>query len=127
MAVFRNSYDTKFVLGTPPLVDTTSDSSDDGSEMPTIVYGDAAYGSRANIAACERAGVVLGILHKINVTPRSKGFGAAWCTSVRDQLGGSTKATRLDLLSREERESGVLEGQDWIPQEMGCGGRIFYI
>ncbi len=21
----------------------------------------------------------------------------------------------------------VLEGQDWIPQEMGCGGCIFYI
>ncbi len=71
--------------------------------MPTIVYRDAAYGSRANIAACERAGVVPGILHKINVTPRSRGFGAAWGISVRDQLGGSTMATRLDLLSQEEK------------------------
>ena len=35
-----------------------------------IVYGDAAYGSRVNVAACASAGVVPGILHKINVTAR---------------------------------------------------------
>ncbi len=40
-----------------------------------------------NIAACGRGGVVPDILHKINVTPRSRGFGAAWGISVRDQLG----------------------------------------
>ena len=96
-------YKNLLVSGTPPLADATSDRSDGGSGMPTIVYGDAAYGSRANIAACERAGVVPGILHKINVTPRSRGSGAAWGISVRDQLGGSTKATRLDLLSKEEK------------------------
>ncbi len=96
-------YKNLLVSGMPPLADTTSDCSDDGSEMPTIIYGDAAYGSRANIAACARAGVVPGILHTINVTPRSRGSGAAWGISVRDQLGGSTKATRLDLLSQEEK------------------------
>ena len=43
------------------------------------------------------------ILHRINVTARGKGSGDAWGVSVRDQLGGSPEATRLDLLSREEK------------------------
>ena len=74
-------YINLLVPGMPPLA---QDCPDDGSKVPTIVYGDTAYGSRANIAACERAGVVPGILHKINVTPRSKGSGDAWGKSVRD-------------------------------------------
>ena len=55
------------------------------------------------MAACARAGIVPGILHRINVTARGKGSGDAWGVSVRDQLGGGSGATRLDLLSREEK------------------------
>ena len=57
-----------------------------------IVYGDAAYGSRDNVAVCARAGVVPGILHRINVTARGKGSGDAWGVSVRE-LGGSPEAS----------------------------------
>ncbi len=42
-------------------------------------------------------------MHKINVIARNKGSGDAWGASVRDQLGGSPDATRLDLMDREEK------------------------
>ena len=50
-----------------------------------------------------RADVVLGTLHRINVTARGKGSGDAWGVSVRDQMGGGPETARLDLLNREER------------------------
>lgn len=37
-----------------------------------MVLVDAAYGSRNSLAAYERAGVALGILHKINATAHGK-------------------------------------------------------
>ena len=49
------------------------------------------------------AGQMSGILDRINVTARGKGSGDAWGISVRDQLGGNPEATRLDLLSQEEK------------------------
>ncbi len=42
-------------------------------------------------------------MHKINATARGKGSGDTWGVSVRDQLGGSPDATRLDLMDREEK------------------------
>ena len=76
------------------------------------------------MAACERAGVVPGILHRINLTARGKGSIDARGVSVRDQLGGSPEATRLDPAEPggEEGEPGLLEGQDrinmrWVVEE----------
>ena len=71
------------------------------------------------MAACARAGIVPGILHRINVTARGKGSGDAWGVSVRDQLGGSSEATRLDLLSREEKR----ENQDYWKAKIGYNMR----
>ena len=55
------------------------------------------------MAACARAGITPGIMHTVNVTGRGKGSGDAWGLSVRDQLGASPNAKRLDLMSREEK------------------------
>ena len=96
------AYQNRLASGIPPLASLSSDRPDDPAAAD-IIYGDAAYGSRYNVAACARAGVVPGILHRINVTARNRGSGDAWGISVRDQLGGSPEATRLDLLSREEK------------------------
>ena len=96
------AYQNRLASGIPPLASLSSDRPDYPAAAD-IVYGDAAYGSRYNVRACARAGVVPGILHRINVTARNKGSGDAWGVSVRDQLGGSPEATRLDLLSREEK------------------------
>ena len=103
-------YQNRLAAGTPPLTPSPSDrpDNDDGDDgddpaAADIVYGDAAYGSRDNAAACASAGVVPGILHRINVTARGKGSGDAWGMSVRDQLGGIPEAVRLDLMSQEEK------------------------
>ena len=96
------SYQNRLASGIPPLASLSSNIPDDPTASD-IVYCGAAYGSRINVTACARAGVVPGILHKINVTARGKGSGDAWGVSVRDQLGGSPEATRLDLISREEK------------------------
>ena len=88
-------------------------------DAPDVVLGDAAYGSRENAAACARAQMVPGILHKINVTARGKGSGDAWGESVRDQLGGNPDATRLDLMSREEKR----ENQTYWKTRIGYGQR----
>ena len=100
-------YQNCLASGIPPLTLLLSDrpDNDDGDYTVAshIVYGDAAWGARYNVAACASAGAVPGILHRINVTARGKGSGYAWGVSVRDQLGGDPEATRLDLLSREEK------------------------
>ena len=95
-------YQNRLASGITPLASLCPDRPDDPAAAD-IIYGDAAYGSRCNVAACARVGIVPGILHRINVTARGKGSGDAWGVSVRDQLGGSPGATRLDLLSREEK------------------------
>ena len=64
-------------------------------------------------------GRVPGILLRINVTARGKGSGDAWSVSVRDQLEGSPKATRLDLLGREERR----ENQTYWKAKIGYNMR----
>ncbi len=86
---------------------------------PDILFGDAAYGSRKNIAACARTGMILGIMHTINVTARDKGSGDAWGVSVRNQMGGSPEATRLNLMSREEKR----ENQVYWKARIGYGIR----
>ena len=96
------AYQNRLASGIPPLASLSSDCPN-ADPAPDIIYGDAAYGSRDSVAACACAGVVPGILHRINVTARGKGSGDAWGVSVRDQLGGGPEATRLDLLSREEK------------------------
>ncbi len=65
------------------------------------------------------AGVTPGIMHKINATARGKGSGDAWGVSVRDQLGGSPDATRLDLMDREEKR----ENQAYWKVRIGYGHR----
>ena len=93
----------RLASGIPPLALLSSDPPGDDPATSDIVFGDAAYGSRDSVDACARAEAASGILYKINVTARGKGSGDAWGVSVRDQLGGSPEATRLDLLSREEK------------------------
>ena len=92
---------------------------------PDILMADAAYGSRENISACARAGVTPGIMHKINVTARGKGSGDAWGMTVRDQLGGSPDATRLDKMDREEKRENqtywkrrIDYGQRWLVESV---------
>lgn len=53
------------------------------------------------------------------MTARGKGSGDAWGESVRDQLGGSPDATRLDLMSREEKK----ENQTYWKTRIGYGQR----
>lgn len=90
--------------GIPPLASFSRGGGGNSSrDAPDLLLGDAAYGSRKNIAACARAGVAPGIMHIISVTARGKGSGDAWGVSVRGQLGGSHDATRLDLMGREEK------------------------
>ena len=86
---------------------------------PDLLLGDAAYGSRKNISACARAGVTPGIAHTVNVTARGKGSGDAWGMSVRDQMGGSPDATRLDLMGREQKR----ENQTYWKARIGYGFR----
>ena len=98
----HSAYQNRLASGISSLAPPLSDRPDDPAAAD-IIYGNAAYGSRYNVAACARVDIVPGILHRINVTARGKGSGAAWGISVSDQLGGGPKATRLDLLSREEK------------------------
>ncbi len=58
--------------------------------------------------------------------PRGKGFGAAWGISVRDQLGGSTEAARLDPLSQEENQA-YWKVRVGYRMRSGCRGRMFHI
>ena len=112
------AYQNRLASGISPLAPPPSDRPDDPAAAD-IVYGDAAYGSRDSVAACARAGVVPGILHRINVTARNKGSGDAWGISVRDQLGGCPEATRPDLLSREEKR----ENQTYWKAKIGYNMR----
>ena len=113
------TYQNRLASGSPPLAPPPSDRPDDDPAAADIIYGDAAYGSRDSVAACARAGVVPGILHRINVMARGKGSGDAWGISVRDQLGGGPETTRLDLLSREERR----ENQTYWKAKIGYNMR----
>ena len=88
--------------GISPFASLLSGSGD--QDKSDLMLGDAAYGSRENVAACEQAGMTSGILHRNDVTARCKGSGDAWGVSVRDQLGGSPDAKRLDPMSQEEKK-----------------------
>ena len=112
------AYQNRLASGISPLTSLSSDRPDD-DPAPDIIYGDAAYGSRDSVAACACAGVVPGILHRINVTARGKGSGDAWGVSVRGQLGGGPETTRLDLLSREEKR----ENQTYWKAKIGYNMR----
>ena len=112
-------YQNRLASGISPLAPPRSDHPNDDPAAADVVYGDAAYGSRDSVAACACAGVVPGILHRINVTARGKGSGDAWGVSVRDQLGGGPETTRLDLLSREERR----ENQTYWKAKIGYNMR----
>ncbi len=120
-------YENLLTSGVPPLASLcVGGGAPRGARgAPDVVLGDAAYGSRENAAACARARMVPGILHKINVTARGRGSGDAGGESVRDQLGGSPDATRLDLMSTEEkRENQVCwktrigYGQRWLAESV---------
>ena len=113
-------YENLLASGVPPLASLRAGAAPRGArDAPDVLLGDAAYGSRENAAACARARMVPGILHKINVTARGKGSGDAWGESVRDQLGGSPDATRLDLMSTEEKR----ENQTYWKTRIGYGQR----
>ena len=72
-APFRHPvYQNRLASGISPLASLSSDRPD-GPAAADIVYGDAAYGSRDNVAACACAGAVPGILHRINVTAHGRG------------------------------------------------------
>lgn len=68
--------------GTSPLTSLPSDNlgggdDDDDPAASDIVYGGAVYGPRDNVAACERAGMIPDILHRIDATARGKRLGDA--------------------------------------------------
>ncbi len=111
-------YENLLASGVPPLASICSGASGVRA-APDLLFGDAAYGSKQNMAACARAGVTLGIMHKINATARGKGSSDAWGASVRDQLGASPDATRLDLMDREEKR----ENQAYWKARIGYGHR----
>ena len=121
-------YQNRLASGISPLAPPPSDRPDD-PVVADIVYDDATYGSRDNVAACAREGVVPGILHRINVTARNKGSGDAWGVSVRDQLGGGPRGHAAGPAEPggEEGEPNLLEGQDRIQHEMGGRGSAFSI
>ena len=97
-------YQNRLTSGIPPLASLSGHPDGYGEPAASdIVYGDAAYGSRYNVAACACVGMVPGILHGISATVRGKGSGAAWGVSAKGWFGGGPEATRLDLLSREEK------------------------
>ena len=112
-------YKNLLASGIPPLASLRPGVPRAARAAPDLLLGDAAYGSRENITACARAGVAPGILHKINVVARGKGSGDAWGESVRDQLGGGPDATRLDLMSMEEKR----ENQTYWKTRIGYGQR----
>ena len=112
-------YENLLASGVPPLASFCPGAPRAPRAAHDLLLGDAAYGSRENVAACARAGVTPGIMHKINVTARGRGSGDAWGESVRDQLGGSPDATRLDLVGREERR----ENQAYWKARIGYGHR----
>ena len=74
------AYQNRLASSISPLASFSSDRPDN-DPAADIIYGDAAYGSRDSVAACACAGVVPGILHRINVTARGKGSGDAWGVS----------------------------------------------
>ena len=94
-------YKNHLASGASPLASLLSGSA--VPDAPDLLLCDAAYSSRDNVAACARAGITPGIMHTVNVTGRGKGSGDAWGLSVRDQLGASPNAKRLDLMSQEEK------------------------
>ena len=98
----RPAYQNHLASGISPLTSLSSDRPDD-DPAPDIIYGDVAYGSRCNMAACACAGIVPGIPHGISATARCKGSGDAWGVSVRDQLVGGTKATRPNLSGQRKK------------------------
>ncbi len=112
-------YENLLASGVPPLASFCPGDGRASRNTPDLLLGDAAYGSRKNIAACARAGVTPGIAHTVNVTARGKGSGDAWGISVRDQMGGSPDATRLDLMDREEKR----ENQVYWKVRIGYGHR----
>ncbi len=112
-------YENLLASGVPPLASFCPGDGRARRNTPDLLLGDAAYGSRKNIAACARAGVTPGIAHTVNVTARGKGSGDAWGISVRDQMGGSPDATRLDLMDREEKR----ENQVYWKVRIGYGHR----
>ena len=112
-------YENLLASGVPPLASLRPGAPRGARAAPDLLLGDAAYGSRENITACARAGMAPGIMHGINVTARGKGSGGAWGESVRDQLGGSPDATRLDLMDREEKR----ENQAYWKARIGYGHR----
>lgn len=112
-------YENLLASGIPPLASLGPGVPRGARGAPDVLLGDAAYGSRKNIAACARAGMAPGILHKINVTARGKGSGDAWGESVRDQLGGGPDAARLDLMDGEEKR----ENQTYWKTRIGYGQR----
>ena len=111
-------YENLLASGIPPLA-SFFPGAPRNRAAPDLLLGDAAYGSRKNVAACARAGVTPGIAHTINVTARGRGSGDAWGISVRDQMGGSPDATRLDLMGREEKR----ENQAYWKARIGYGHR----
>ena len=49
----------------------------DDQDTSDLMFGDATYGSRKNVAACKQTGMTSGILHRNDVTARGKGSGDA--------------------------------------------------
>ena len=95
-------YKNRLASGISPFAPLLSGSGD--QDTSDLMFGDAAYGSRENVAACKQAGMTSGILHRNDVTARGKGSGDAWGVSVRERLRESPDAKRLDPMSQEERK-----------------------
>ena len=68
-------YKNRLASDISPFASPLSGSGDQGTS--DLMFGDAAYGSRENVAACEQAGMTLGNLHRNDVTARGKGSGDA--------------------------------------------------
>ena len=87
-------YKNRLASGISLLASLLSGSGD--QDTSDLMFGDAAYISRENVAACKQAGMMSSILHRNDVTARGKGSGDAWCVSVR---GGWEKVpTRNDSI-----------------------------
>ena len=78
-----------------------------GNEPVVELYGDGAYGSRKDMAACAERGIRPVIRVNITSNTNGKGHGDAWSYLIRDQLGTRSEGgkVRTNSLAREERRA----------------------
>ena len=84
------------------------DKPDGAGNGPVVeLYGDGAYGSRKNIAACAKRGIRPIIRVNITSNTGGKGHGDGWSDLIRDQLGTRSEDGKVyaNSLAREERRA----------------------